>query len=66
MDNCSIVNLDVLGRRIPEEETYVFCLLKSALSADIKEFFFCLVGGEDAHEDKLKHLTAYFKVLLIR
>ena len=28
MDNYSIVNLDVLGRRIPEEETYVFSLFK--------------------------------------
>ena len=35
MDNYSNVNLDVLGRRILEEETYVFCLLKSAFSADI-------------------------------
>ena len=34
MDNYSIVNFDVLGR-IPEEETYVFCLLKSAFGADI-------------------------------
>ena len=35
MDNYSNVNLNVLGRRILEEETYVFCLLKSAFSADI-------------------------------
>ena len=29
-------------------------------------FFFCLAGGENAHEDKLKHLIVDFKVLLIR
>ena len=29
-------------------------------------FYFCLVGGEDEHEDKLKHLIVDFEVLLIR
>ena len=67
MDNYSIVNLDVLGRRIPEEETYVFCFLKSVHLAPIfKIFYFCLAGREDAHEDKLKHLTVEFKALLSR
>ena len=59
MDNYSIVNLDVLGRRIPEEETYVYSFFKIGI-------FFCLAGGENAHEDKLKHLIVDFKVLLIR
>ena len=29
-------------------------------------FFFRLAGGENAQEDKLKHLIVDFKVLLIR
>ena len=44
-----------------------FVFLKNLHLAPIfKIFYFCLAGGEDAHEDKLKHLTVEFKVLLSR